>query len=533
MTEGQLREEIQRLLASEQPQSALLLTDVLCTLDPSSTENLILKASVLFQVREFSGVLRVAKRVLEGNPDCAEAIYLAMNASFELANIKECVSFSEKLLSCGHKETHALCVLGKCSEISYDPAGAAEYYKKALLVDPFCLEALHALSEHRLLDETGMIELIDSLALPSGADALRESLKAQADVKHTTSVDGVPTAVILLQKARQEYGRNNLRQALSLTTELLEQDFYNRDCMCLHLSILVDMKVSPKLFEIAHFLSENNSQAELAVYAIGCFYYSLCNYERAGRYFSRATELDCYFCEAWVAYGHCYAKLEEGEQALNVYRRASNFFPGLLCCNTFIGMQYSRIHQWPIALNFFNDALKLAPADPLTLNEIGVLYTRTKKYPEALNFFYMAYKSLSSNENPSEHFDCIIFNLATVLRKAGKYSEAIKYYCDYVRCRPNASHGYCALGFTHHLNGDIKSAISNYHVSLSIKPDSFCNDLLNRALTADFGQNASGVDWSSPPPAQSTDVTFSTVSKTHNPASSVGDCFSVGRSLTF
>ncbi|EPY28481.1 anaphase-promoting complex subunit 6 [Strigomonas culicis] len=538
-----LKSNAVRLLDQGQPSSALPLADILCELQPN-TESQLLRASVLMEVRDYDGVLRAVKSVIKNDPVNDKAIFLGMKASFELADVKECSRFAEQLHNLNEGNVNAMCYIGKCAELSGDTEKAVKSYQSALKVDPFCGEAIDSLIDRRLLDAAALNAVIDSLTLPVEAEALRSSYKARINsTSDCTEVQvGLPRKLVLLQNARAEHEKNNLRQALSLTTELLQYEPYDRDAVCLHLSILVDMKASPKLFEMAHFLSKSKAHAELAVYAIGCFYFSLSNFERAGRYFSRATELDCFFSEAWIAYGHCYAKLEEGEQALNVYRRSMSFFPGLHSCAVYVGMQYSRIHQWPIAMCFLEEALKKSPNDTLVLNEIGVLYARTQKLNEALHFFREAFNNLSNPENPSEHRDCIVFNLATMLRKLGEFNEAISYYTEYVRCRPNASHGYCALGFTFHLAGSIKLAIANYHTALSIKNDSFCRDMLDRALAADFGQNVGGNSWGqertygSVSPA---DVSFSTVSRTLRSESTVEESTfasprpSVGRSLNF
>ncbi|KPI88713.1 putative CDC16 [Leptomonas seymouri] len=465
-----------------------------------------------------------------------------MKAAFELGELKSCVLYAESLIAADYLPVVAMCYIAKTAELSGDTTKAIRFYKMALAADYFCGEAISALLERHLLDKGEVLKIIDSLDLPEEAEVYRQSLKARVGPEAAAFSDpGIPKALILLASAKREYESNNLRQALSLTTEILESEPYHRETLCLHLCLLVDSKATPMLFEKAHFLSKNKCYTELAVYAIGCFYFSLSNYERAGRYFSRAAELDCYFAEAWVAYGHCYAKLEEGEQALNVYRRAMNYFPGLSACCTYVGMQYSRVHQRPVARCFFEESLLKNPHDPLVLNELGTLAMRDLDLEQALHFFQEAYDNLPNRENPSEHEDCIIFNLATVFRKLRQYETAIEYYSQYVRSRPSASHGHCALGLTYHLSGNIKSAIGCYHTAESIKPDSFCRDLLRRALDLDFGARGR-FSWEADKPYPSPspgDVSFSTVSRRLRSESTAADSVAasptpkVGRSLDF
>ncbi|RNF05245.1 putative CDC16 [Trypanosoma rangeli] len=539
-----LESNARRFLESDQPLSALSLTATLREVKPNSPRYSLLHAKALFAAREYDLAMRLATAVLSDDAENPEAVLLVMKSAYELGDTKESAAFADRLKQVPFMNVMALCYLGKCAELSGDTKKAAYHYQMALEMDPFCGEAMSALIERKLLNITDLRILIDSLRLPPEAEVLRVSYRARLPFESVPQEQEkyVPRAILRLQAAAAEYERNDLQKALSLTTELLEMAPFDRGGACLHLSILVNMKATSKLFDQAHFLANNKAHVELAVYAMGCFHFSLSNYERAGRFFSRATELDASFAEAWIAYGHCYAKLEEGEQALDVYRRAMNYFPGLPCCSTFVGMQYGRIHQWGLASYFLEQAIKIIPDDPLVLNEIGVLNAKTHRLQEALNFFRMAYQSLSNPENPSEYRDCIIFNLATVCRKLKQYDDALSFYTLYVKCRPNAGHGHCALAFTYHLMGNMKAAIAQYHIALSVKADSFCRDMLDRALATEFKENTVGSSWGpegglgSPSPD---DVSFLTVSRTLGSESMACESMgpspgpSLGRSLPF
>lgn len=488
-TRNALEKQIKRKIAEGSTSSALALTELLCELEPDVVEWQVLHLEVLFAEREYDNVLRIVENFLVGYRLDKKVVTYGLMAAFELGNLQLTLYYCDVLNSIELSPT-ALCYQGKCAELSEDAQKAVECYQQALSIDPCCGDALNALIERRLVNPEELVRIIDGLALPSELEVVREYHRARVGGvvagTHGGGAVGVPKALRLMQSAQSEYASNNLRRALTHTTELLRIDPYSRPAVCLHLTVLVDLKDTAKLFEVAHFLSKNKPHADLAVYAIGCFYYSLANYERAGRYFSRATELDYFFVEAWIAYGHCYTKLEEGEQALSVYRKVMSSFPGVYQCYRFIGMQYSRILQWPVAMNFLQDAHRAAPRDTLVLNEIGVLYVRVRRLSEARHFLQLAYDNLPCPEIPSEYEDCILFNLATVLRRTGDLEQALKYYMLYIRCRPNAAHGHCALGFTYHLLGNIPTAISHYYTALNIKTDSFCQRLLARALSTEF-----------------------------------------------
>ena len=486
-------------------------------------------------------------------------INCAMRCRYEQGEYKECVKYAEHVLACadrevcrqepgsahrwGQERVQALLYIAKCSECCGDVATAAEKYKQVLELDPFCTPALTAIIEHRLLLPQEQRELIEGLRLPRSAEMLRDVFLSKLTIEAAH-----PQSRSLLAAAATEHEKNNLREALRLTSRVLSISPFNRDALCRHLSILVDLRDTAKLFDMAHTLSQNKARGAIAVYAIGCYYYALANYERAGRYFSKGTELDSNFAEAWIAYGHCYAKLEEGEQALAVYRRALNQFPGLGCCATFVGMQYSRIHSWRLAMCFLEDARRRTPNDPLMLNEIAVLFVRNSNLPKALTLLQHAVQCINPS-NPSEYRDVVLFNTATVYRKLQQYDAAIEYYTLYVKSRSQASHGHCALGFTCHLVGNLHAAIQHYHTALGLKPDAFCRDMLDRALAQQFSRGVGASGWSDPmrglsgTPSATTDVTFPTVSRVGRSESSAPTAaserrmssphISVGRTLNF
>lgn len=525
--------EIARSLIDERRvEDAVVLTDLLWQ---SDSQHALLHASCLMELRQFDSALHV----MDGHHG-PEFLFSKMRCSFELGDTKQCAVMAEKMLVVGDtpQRVAARCFLGKCSEVTGDINKAVAHFKDALNQDPFCCSAMNALIDHRLLQPNELLSLIDSLTLPTDAESLRLLYRARIDKNFKDP--RTPSSASILQQAALEHERNNLRNASALTREVLQVTPYNKDALCQHLSVLVDMKATSTLFEKAHALSKNRSRGSLAVYAIGCYYFSLSNFERAGRYFSKATELDPSFAEAWVAFGHCYAKLEEGEQALAVYRRTLNAFPGLQCCATFVGMQYSRIHSWKLAMCFLENAQRMSPNDPLVLNEIAVLCVRSNQRNHALAFLQKAVEQISL-DNPSEYRDCILFNIATVFRKQRDFESAAHYYNLYVKCRPNASHGHCALGFTYHLMGNLKAAIAHYHAAMSIKVDAFCRDMLDRALAAEFG--SASFAWGggkAVSPASTGDISFRSDlplgSNDRNDSETDSQSphpFSVGRSLHF
>lgn len=484
MSKNTLFDQSCLLLEGGQPGSALFIIEALCEEFPNCPEYELLKAKALFSLRDYDNALRIALKILsisenEEGTDMIEALRLGMISALELGEIKKCLVFCSKIMNFDTVLGH--CYAGKCSELEGRPVLAAQHYSIALETNPFCGDAMDAMISRHLLSPLKLLELIDNLNL-SNAENLRALYRAKVPVYTPYYVGIIPTSLKLLQAARNERYENNLNKGYDHCLELLKLKPFSKDAICLFLSILVDMKSSQKLFEYGQALSRKKTRPELAAYAIGCYYYTILNFEKAGRYFIKAKEFDPYFPEAHIAYGHCYARLEEGEEAKKVYEKAMHLFPGLHHCSVYLGMQLSRRDQLDKAQREFNKACNAVPSDPLAFNELGVLRFSQRNYSIAHELFLCAYQRLPNQQNPSEYYDCIVFNLATSFRKLKRYSEACEYYSQYIKFRPKANCGHFALGLTFHLSGDLVNAITHYETAQRIKYDSVCAAMLEDAV---------------------------------------------------
>lgn len=484
MSENVLFNHCNQLLEGGQPGSALLIIEALCEEFPGCLDYELLKVKTLFALRDYDNVLRITSKFIslietEVGIHTIEGIRLGMMAALELGEIKKCLLFCSKIMVFNKVLGH--CYAGKCAELEGNPEIAAQHYSLALESNPFCGEAIDGMIARQLLSPLKLLQLIDKLNLQH-VENLRGTYRAKVPVYTLHQLGNIPTSLKLLHQTRKERYENNLEKAYDYCLELLKLKPFSKDAVCLFLSILVDMKSSQKIFEYAQALSRRKTRPELALYAIGCFYYTILNFEKAGRYFIRAKEMDPYFPEAHVAYGHCYARLEESEEAKKVYEKAVRLFPGLHHCSVYLGMQFSRKDQWDKAEREFRKATDAVPSDPVALNELGVIYFTAKNYRGAHKLFLSAYMRLPNPQNPSEYHDCIVFNLATSFRKLRMYPEASEYYSQYIKYRPKASCGYFALGLTFHLSGDLGNAIMYYENAQRIKYDSVCAAMLENAV---------------------------------------------------
>lgn len=495
-----------------------------------------------------------------------DATTLAMQASRSMSNWRQCASLAEQVLMEDGGSVPALCALAMCLENSGNTQRAATLYRSALVADPFCVEAFDALASHYLLPPSELLALVDELNLPPGTESVQEmyrvrvaspgfpaavpageSLAAPAVVESCVNRPELPLphTTTLLRQASTAYAANQLQLALQFTAQIVAESPFHRDGLALHLAVLTDLRATPKLYNVAHTLMAQRPKHALPVYAAGCYYYALNNFEKAGHFFCRAAEMDPTLPHAQIALGHCYARLEEGEQALAAYRKAQAAFPALHHCALFLGMQYSRVQNWALALCCLEDARRIAPSDALVLNEIGTIHFRSGRLKKALHYLQMAWAAIPRS-SPSECTDCIVFNLATVYRKLKEYGPAIELYTLAVRLRPFVPQGHVALGLTHHILGNTKQAVEHYHAALALKPDIFCRDVLERALAEEYGHGVGGAAWGAAnvPGVSPSPFLFSTVPRPRAGSSAASDphlsplppppaSISVGRTLTY
>jgi anaphase-promoting complex subunit 6 len=489
------------------------------------------RAFVLHELGRCDAALAAASALMQAElteADAAQRDAILMRCSMRLRLWRRCTEYAERLMlqPNDHLAVEALCTLGRVTVTAWNrPEAAGNFFQQALERDPSCAAAWDAIVDQWLLLPARQRALLDTLTFPPFAECQRHAYAARIALHRDPALSdesavgappqafdppatlevGVPAFTTRYARARRHYYGHALREALGEVSAALAEAPENIDALVLKLAILVDLRATNDLFEFAHRVADElKPSPAVASYAIGCYHFSVAAFDTAGRYFSKSTEADAAFAPAWVAYGNCYARLEEGEQALNAYRRAQAIFPCFAALRTYIGMQHLRSGNGQLGLCFLEEAEQVDPNDPLTLNELGVHALRYERdLDAALHFFTAARDALPNREQPSEYHDCVLFNLATVLRRLGHHDQALQHFLHYVRVRPYAVAGHSGLALTYHVMGNLRAAIHHYHVALGLKPDTVCRELLEKALAEEMSLNADanfapvdgGADW--------------------------------------
>ena len=437
----------------------------------------------------------------------------------------------------------SMCLLrGRAHEALENRPLARDWYKSALLADPFCREALDALVGNHMLtaaeerdlmdalpfapedewlrflygaagkkyhepgDAAGGFEGEETMAGPGGEAAstrakIPSSLAALEEIRgggagasagEASSARLPPQLLALrdngevaLAQAEWLYQRGNFQRCHDVLAELLRRDPFQLAALPCYLAVSVELQKKNELFMVAHELTEEYPDRAVSWFAVACYYYCVRRFDEARRYFSKATALEGAFVPAWIGFGHSFAAQDESDQAMAAYRTAARLFPGCHLPVLCIGMEYQRTNHLGLAEQFFEKARDVCPADPLVHNELGVLAYRNRDHAAAVKHFERA---LSLVPHPlSDEWEATVVNLAHANRKRNDFDAAIEWYERALSLAPRAASTYTALGFTHQLKGNFQShmseAIECYHKALGLRPDdTFAQEMLTLAL---------------------------------------------------
>jgi anaphase-promoting complex subunit 6 len=127
-------------------------------------------------------------------------------------------------------------------------------------------------------------------------------------------------------------------------------------------------------------------------------------------------------------------------------------------------------------------ASEICKLDPLICNELGVLYFSKRDYKVAAAWLRRA-AALLTVDRMSPTWQPVLANLGHAHRKLGEYDEAITAFTRALGLAPHDAGTFAALALTHHLRGDLGTAIETYHRSLAFRPDcAVTQELLRDAL---------------------------------------------------
>ncbi|KAH4104390.1 hypothetical protein HBI24_119340 [Parastagonospora nodorum] len=406
------------------------------------------------------------------------------------------------------KSEAGMCYLrGLCfaKQNSFDRA--KECYKTAVQIDVQCFEAFDALMANSLMSPEEEWKFLDSLDFDTINVANNPSLSQEAAqftktlyttrLSKYTKPEEFASATetlsthynlgsnpdILLAKADLMFTHCRFRDALTLTSSVLETDKYNFNIMPVHLASLHELGQTNTLFLLAHDLADSNPQEACSWLAVGVYYLAIGRIAEARRYFSKSSMMDPHFGPAWIGFAHTFAAEGEHDQAISAYSTAARLFQGTHLPQLFLGMQNLQLNNLSLAREYLKAAHDLCETDPLLLNELGVVYYNEEQFLEASQYFRRALEISAQNEAEPDALVPTKINLAHALRRAELFEDALFTFEEVLRHGIKDPSVFAAKGLVLMELGREWDAVIILHEALAVAPqDPMATDLLNRAL---------------------------------------------------
>jgi anaphase-promoting complex subunit 6 len=390
---------------------------------------------------------------------------------------------------------------------------AKECYKDAVRIDIQCFEAFDQLMRNALMspdEEHAFLESLDFEALQGlGANAempdepseyvhmlyYTRLSKYQDPAAFHTAVESLSTHYglsenpdLLLARADLLYTQCRFKDALAITSSVLDEDRYNFSTYPLHLACLYELKMTNALFLIAHDLADNHPEEPVTWFAVGTYYFVTDKVAEARRYFSKASMMDAHFAPAWIGFAHTFAAEGEHDQAISAYSTATRLFMGNHLPQVFLGMQHHAMNNMTVAEEFLKTAYELCRTDPLLLNEMGIVHYHQDRLHEAVAMFRRALEIVDEIDSDPQAWIAARTNLGHAYRRLGQFRQALEQFDEVLRLGGKDAAIFCAKGLIYLENDRADEAVRVLHEALAIHPqDPVATDLLNRALEETAG----------------------------------------------
>lgn len=392
---------------------------------------------------------------------------------------------------------------------------AKECFKDAVRIDIQCFEAFDQLMKNSLMSPDEEWTFLDSLDFDTISDeddstaqeaaqfakmlyTIRLSkYKNPTEFNHasdtlSTHYNLATNPDLLLAKAELFFTQCRFKQALALTTSILETDQYNFSIYPLHLACLHELAQTNTLFLLSHRLADLHPDQPVTWLAVGVYYLSISQIAEARRFFSKASTMDQHFGAAWIGFAHTFAAEGEHDQAISAYSTAARLFQGTHLPQLFLGMQNLQLNNMTLAHEYLNAAHALCSTDPLLLNELGVVFYHLDHLSEAISIFNSALTIAADIDSDPRAWISTRANLGHAYRRQREWALALQEFEEVLRQGGRDAGIFCAKGLVLLEMERSWEAVCALHEALAVGPqDPIATDLLSRALE----ENASLQGW--------------------------------------
>lgn len=417
----------------------------------------------------------------------------------------------------------AICYLrGTCHANQNAFDRAKECYKDAVRIDVQCFEAFDQLMKNSLMTPDEEWQFLDSLDFDSMSTEDNDTSQEAAQFvkmlyttrlskyKNPTEFNNATESLsthynlasnpdLLLSKAHLHFTQCRFKQALAITTSILDSDEYNFSIFPLHLACLHELNQTNTLFLLSHRLADLHPEEPTTWLAVGIYYLSIGHIADARRYFMKAYTMDPHFGAAWIGFAHTFAAEGEHDQAISAYSSAARLFQGTHLPQLFLGMQNLHLNNMTLAHEYLSAAHEICQIDPLLLNELGVVFYHRDMLPDAVEMFNRALAIAAEIDSDPRSWIATRANLGHAYRRQRNWAAALAEFDEVIRQGGRDTGIFCAKGIVLLEMGKSLDAVCALHEALAIGPqDPVATDLLGRALLENTTQQGWGVEDGSP-----------------------------------
>ncbi|KAG0646464.1 20S cyclosome APC complex cut9 [Hyphodiscus hymeniophilus] len=389
---------------------------------------------------------------------------------------------------------------------------AKECYKDAVRIDVQCFEAFEQLMKNCLMspdEEWQFLESLDfdAISISDDTSSSQEAAeftkmlyttrlsKYKNPASFTAATETLSThynlamnADLLLSKADLLFTQCRFKDALAITSSILQDDKYNFSIYPLHLACLYELQLKNALFLVSHDLADNHPEEPCTWLAVGIYYLAINKVAEARRYFSKASMMDPHFGPAWIGFAHTFAAEGEHDQAISAYSTAARLFMGTHLPQLFLGMQNHMLNNMTLADEFLKTAYGLCSADPLLLNEMGVVFYHQQRLVDAVKMFVKALEIAEEIDSDPQAWISTRANLGHAYRRLQQWDLALSEFDEVLRQGGKDPSVFCAKGLVLMEQRRPFDAVQVFHEALAISPqDAIATELLNKALEETAG----------------------------------------------
>uniref|UniRef100_A0A914IBQ8 Uncharacterized protein n=1 Tax=Globodera rostochiensis TaxID=31243 RepID=A0A914IBQ8_GLORO len=363
-------------------------------------------------------------------------------------------------------EGRLLLLLAKTYLMVQNRPAASGCLKHCLAANPFCSEAIHLAVDSRLISARELRAIIGCQYNQQKTGQNSSGARVIAHLLEIYDLGNEPTVppsgatsrlAQLLAKdlsvqsatAYRLYARGSVHEAYQISAEIMHEYGYYSKCFLVHVACLVHLNKVSELYQLGHQMVKLQPERETTWYTVGCYYYSTGQYTTAKKFLNKCTMMNSGFGEGWLAYGHALFYMEEHEQAMNCYLRASRILEGHFEPLLYIAVEYCFANNFKLAADFLTDAAQVAGANALVMHEQAATAFMENDFKKAEQILMEALRLLVAHAvvvvddgdpnggggqqsveqlmaaEVNDFWEPLYNNLGHVLRKLGRYTDAI------------------------------------------------------------------------------------------------------------